>query len=65
MNFQIRELNRQEIINSLELVKRVFMEFEAPDYTDEGIAEFKSYITPQRITERIQTQVGVLLQTGN
>lgn len=36
----IKELSPEEIPAALDLVQRVFMEYEAPDYSDEGIHEF-------------------------
>ena len=40
----IRNILENEINNALDLVWRVFLEFEAPDYTQEGIKEFKKTI---------------------
>jgi ribosomal protein S18 acetylase RimI-like enzyme len=37
----------------LGLIWRVFEEFEAPDYTDEGIKEFQSFIAAQSVKERM------------
>lgn len=36
----IRSLRKAETGKALRLVKIVFLEFEAPDYTEEGIREF-------------------------
>lgn len=43
MDITIRELSNDEIAIALELVWEVFMEFEAPDYSQEGINEFRSF----------------------
>ena len=40
----IREILKEEMKDALELVWKVFLEFEAPDYTEEGIKEFKKTI---------------------
>ena len=40
----IRKINKEEMNEALNLVWRVFLEFEAPDYTEEGIKEFKRSI---------------------
>lgn len=40
----IREILKEEMAEALDLVWRVFLEFEAPDYTEEGIKEFKKAI---------------------
>ena len=42
----IRLLNADDIIPAMDLVWRVFFEFEAPEYSEEGIAEFKVFIEP-------------------
>lgn len=39
----------------LELVWRVFMEFEAPEYSDEGIQEFQDFIATDSIKERMSS----------
>jgi len=42
--YQIRTLCRQDIASAMALVWRVFSEFEAPEYSDEGIAEFRDFL---------------------
>ena len=37
----IRKIEKEEMNNALKLVWEVFLEFEAPDYTEEGIKEFR------------------------
>lgn len=39
-NLLIKSLNDKEIENALGLVWKVFLQYEAPDYTQEGIDEF-------------------------
>ena len=39
----IRRLRTEELPEAMELVLRVFMEFEAPEYSKEGIEEFKRF----------------------
>lgn len=41
---EIRKVLIEEMKDALNLVWRVFLEYEAPDYTDEGIKEFKKSI---------------------
>lgn len=41
MDIIIRRLKENEIPTALELAWKVFSEFESPDYSDEGTAEFK------------------------
>ena len=40
----IRKISEKEMTNALDLVWKVFLEYEAPDYTEEGIKEFKKAI---------------------
>ncbi|WP_419887846.1 GNAT family N-acetyltransferase [Neobacillus niacini] len=41
----IIKLKKSDIKEALDLVWKVFLEFEAPDYTPQGIEEFKKYIS--------------------
>ena len=41
---EIREIKEKEMPEALNLVWRTFLDFEAPDYTEEGIKEFKKTI---------------------
>ena len=41
---QIRKILKEEMKDALELVWKVFLEYEAPDYSEEGIKEFKKTI---------------------
>ena len=53
-NYKIEQLQDESAISdALELVWQVFIEFEAPDYSDEGVAEFKKFIEPRSIIEMI------------
>lgn len=47
MNIQIRKLNSDEIASALKLTLEVFMEFEAPDYSQEGVEEFERFLNNQ------------------
>lgn len=49
----IRGLNTDDIAPAMNLVLRVFCEFEAQGCSDEGIAEFKSFINPNSITSKV------------
>ena len=42
---EIRKILKEEMKNALDLVWKVFLEYEAPDYTEEGIEEFKKSIS--------------------
>ncbi len=41
---EIRKILKEEMDEAIDLVWRVFLEFEAPDYTEEGIEEFRKAI---------------------
>lgn len=41
---QIRKILKEKMKDALELVWKVFLEYEAPDYSEEGIKEFKKTI---------------------
>ena len=40
----IKKIQKEEMKEALDLVWKVFIEYEAPDYTEEGIKEFKKAI---------------------
>jgi GNAT superfamily N-acetyltransferase len=42
---EIIKLERTNLKNALDLVWKVFLEFEAPDYSPQGIEEFKKFIS--------------------
>lgn len=47
IDITIHELGDQEVAAALELAWEVFLEFEAPDYSQEGIDEFRSFLDKQ------------------
>lgn len=47
----IRKIKEEEMGKALELVWNVFLEYEAPDYTEEGIKEFKKAIDDKEWVE--------------
>jgi len=57
MNFDEKytfdEISHDKLYETLELVRDVFMEFEAPDYSDEGIEEFLRFLDPVEITDML------------
>lgn len=50
----VRQLEKPDINNALALVWRVFLSFEAPDYAEEGVSEFKAFISYDSITQKMQ-----------
>ncbi|TDL65164.1 GNAT family N-acetyltransferase [Rhodococcus qingshengii] len=51
----IVKLNKNEIKNALELVWTVFQEFESPDYSIQGIEEFRKFISYDSMLEQFET----------
>ncbi|GAB6180903.1 GNAT family N-acetyltransferase [Desulfotomaculum defluvii] len=50
---EIIKLQRKDIKTAIELVWTVFREFEAPDYTNEGIEEFRKFISYNSIIDKL------------
>ncbi|MGE4486139.1 MAG: GNAT family N-acetyltransferase [Oscillospiraceae bacterium] len=50
---QIKKLSQQEIPEALRLVWGVFTEFEAPEYSSEGIKNFKSFIDNRDLINKL------------
>ena len=47
----IKKIPQEDMKKAIELVWRVFLEFEAPDYTEEGIKEFRKTILDEKWVE--------------
>ena len=58
---RIRSIEESEINQAHNLVVSVFDEFVAPSFSDEGIAEFKSFIDPPKWKERLRTNSIILV----
>ncbi|MGN1415617.1 MAG: GNAT family N-acetyltransferase [Oscillospiraceae bacterium] len=54
-NLIIKELSPAELPEALELVWQVFSEYEAPDYTDEGIREFYNSIHDEKYLSQLRS----------
>ena len=50
-SYSLMDMNR--LYETLMLVRDVFMEFEAPDYSKEGIEEFLRFLEPVDITDKL------------
>ena len=69
----IRKLNEREIQSAIELSLEVFMVFEAPEYSQEGIDEFKQFLNNQNEVSKLvffgvfsqNTILGVLAMRQN
>ncbi len=53
LTITIRVLNKREIDQALTLVWKVFLEYEAPDYTAEGIQEFHKSIHDEEFISKL------------
>ena len=51
MFMEIRSLSKDDIKNALDLIWLVFQEFEAPDYSVQGVSEFEGFISIYSITK--------------
>jgi len=59
-DYTIKELNIQDLAPALNLVWNVFLEFEAPDYCEEGVEEFKEFIEYDSIRDKLlQSQFNI------
>lgn len=52
--YEIRPIEENELQQTLELVWRVFQEFEASEYSPEGVEEFRSYIAEENILRMLR-----------
>ena len=50
----IKKIEENEIKKALELVWKVFLEYEAPDYSNEGIEEFKKSIDSRDFINQLE-----------
>lgn len=53
---QIRLLDASELEEALGLVWEVFQEFEAPEYSEEGVREFRGFIEPEAMRQRLENK---------
>jgi GNAT superfamily N-acetyltransferase len=51
----IRRLRIDELPEAMDLVWRVFLEFEAPEYPEEGKGEFKRFIAVDAMAPRVES----------
>jgi GNAT superfamily N-acetyltransferase len=55
-HMNILKLQKSDIRDALDLVWTVFLEFEAPDYTSQGIEEFKKFISYDSMIELVEKE---------
>lgn len=53
MNYKYRRLEKNEIDKAFELVKKVFDEFEAPEYPEEGVTNFHNLLKDENYKNEI------------
>lgn len=51
----IKILNESDLKEAAQLIWRVFLEFEAPGYSEEGVRTFKDYIKLSSMIRRLDT----------
>ena len=51
IRLEIREVKKEELKDVIELIWKTFLEYEAPDYTEEGIKEFEKTINDKKWIE--------------
>lgn len=51
---EIKKLEQIHLKDALDLILNVFMEFQAPDYSIQGILEFKNFISYDNIIEKFK-----------
>ena len=56
---EIRKIKPEELQETIELAWRVFLKFEAPDYSEEGIEEFRKSINDPEFINRLEIYVAI------
>lgn len=53
---EIKKIGKEDLDKALGLVWEVFQEFEAPNYSNQGIEEFKKFISYNTIAEKLDKE---------
>ncbi|MHC1684163.1 MAG: GNAT family N-acetyltransferase [Clostridiaceae bacterium] len=53
--FEIMNLDREDFNEASKLILNVFSEFEAPDYLDEGVENFKDFIDSNKLYKNMKS----------
>lgn len=61
MDYIIEEIKIDDIQNTLYLVEKIFNEFEAPDYSSEGIENFYKFANYNNIKENLNKNLKILI----
>lgn len=51
---EIQQINNSQIEEAINLIWETFLQFEAPDYSDEGIKSFQDFIENQEIVKSLE-----------
>lgn len=65
MDYSINEMNLNELKETLNLVKKVFDEFEAPDYSEEGIKTFYEFANYENILKKLDSNLKIFVAKFN
>ena len=65
MEFEIEEMNLNELHETLKLVKEVFDEFELPDYSQEGIKTFYEFSNYNNILKNLNCNLKIFVAKSN
>jgi len=65
MNFKIQPYKLGQEYQITKLIRRVYDEFVAPDYTDDGNEFFYDWISPEKIADRQKQHVNLYTATIN
>ena len=61
MKYKLDEMKLEELEETLELVKKVFNEFEVPDYTTEGVENFYKFANYNNIKEQLSQNMKIIV----
>jgi GNAT superfamily N-acetyltransferase len=65
MDIIYRPMRHQEAAEVCALINRTFDQYAAPDYTEEGVAEFRKYSQPEEMIRRSDADHFALVATHN
>lgn len=65
MKYKLTEMKLEELEETLELVTKVFNEFEAPDYTTEGVESFYRFANYTNIKNQLSQNMRILVSKDN
>lgn len=51
---EIKKISAAQITNAINLIWSTFLQFEAPDYSEEGIQSFKAFIDNKEIIQSLE-----------